>query len=137
MSELGKDASLVNNVGSVGYVSEGHEGAADDETRRDRRELREPEGEGGGQHDQQDRAQTRRTERDVDHVSERVNVCNCGKMGHLARDCRRKGLGMVKGRPRGKGYADGTGKTMRDTGQKGPGKFAGSKGRYPGSRLRR
>ena len=37
----------MENVGSVGNVSEGREGADDDEAGRDRRELPELQGEGG------------------------------------------------------------------------------------------
>ena len=50
-----KDPRHVENVGSVGNMSQGREGVGDDEARRDQRELRELHGEGGFTHDEEDR----------------------------------------------------------------------------------
>ena len=63
MSELWRrheDSRLVENVGSVGKLSEGREGADDDEAGRDRRELRECEGENGVIYDQQNKTEDRK-----------------------------------------------------------------------------
>ena len=59
MSQLGKDAMTSDAwrlLALFGKMSDGREGADDDEARRDRREPRESQGEGGVthvQHDQQ------------------------------------------------------------------------------------
>ena len=105
-------------------------GADDDETGGDRRVLREPEGEGGKT--EQARGGQKYTQvpmevdhvggsepeeedwDDVDEVRRRSISYNCGTVGHLTRDCRRKG----KGKDGSKGYARGQGETMKFEGSK-------------------
>ena len=113
----------MENVHSVGNVSEGHEGADDDdEAGRDRRDLRQVQGEGGA-YPTNKTEQTRRRQKElyvsmeVDHVSgsepqeedleevdevRRVSLCyNFGMMGHFAGACRKKGKGKGERRRQG------------------------------------
>ena len=120
-----EDSRLVEDVGSLGNMSQGREGPDGDETGSDRRKLCEPQGEGGVVHDQQYRGRGGQKEEhvpmaqdhngaseaevedweDVDEVR-RTSACyKCGMIGHFAKDCRRSGKGQGKGKagPKGKG----------------------------------